>query len=148
EPELIGATPFWLAARLAEPGVMRLLLKHGADPRFVHHSDRTVDSSAAGARGNPFEHRREVVTTLMAACGMGGGGTPWVELDRSRREALVLESVTLLIELGVDVNAANTDGRTALDAARTAKFESVVAYLQEKGAKPGVPGNRGGGSRQ
>ena len=37
EPSLVGATPFWLAARFTEPGVMRLLVKHGADPLFVFH---------------------------------------------------------------------------------------------------------------
>src|SRR5258706_4355853 len=39
EPVLVGATPFWLAARFSQPGVMRLLARHGADPLFVHHSD-------------------------------------------------------------------------------------------------------------
>jgi ankyrin repeat protein len=145
EPELVGATPFWLAARLTEPNVMRLLLKHGADPKFVHHSEKVIDTSAAGARGNPFEHRKEVVTPLMAAVGIGGGGPPWVEIEKSQREPLALESVKLLVELGIDVNAANTDGRTALDAAKAAKFDSVVAYLVEKGAKAGTgTPNRGG----
>jgi uncharacterized protein len=145
EPELVGATPFWLAARLTEPNVMRLLLKHGADAKFVHHSEKVVDTSAAGARGNPFEHRKEVVTPLMAAVGIGGGGPPWVEVEKSQREPLALESVKLLVELGIDVNAANTDGRTALDAAKAAKFDSVVAYLVEKGAKAGTgTPNRGG----
>ena len=32
---LVGATPFWLAARFVDPAVMRLLVKHGADPLFV-----------------------------------------------------------------------------------------------------------------
>ena len=82
EPELIGASPLWLAARFTEPDVIRLLVKHGADPLFVHRSDKVVDTSAAGARGNPFEHRKEVLTALMAACGLGGGGAPWVEVDR------------------------------------------------------------------
>ena len=58
--------------------------------------------------------------------------------DRSQREALALETVKLAVDLGVDVNAANTDGRTALDAAKALKYESVVAYLVSKGAKPGV----------
>jgi ankyrin repeat protein len=84
-----------------------------------------------------------VITPLMAAVGMGGGGPAWVEVDRSQRESLALESVKLLVELGIDVNAANTDGRTALDAAKTSKFDSVVAYLQEKGARPGVNTRRG-----
>ena len=35
-PELVGATPYWLAARFSAPEIMRLLLKHGADARVVH----------------------------------------------------------------------------------------------------------------
>jgi len=139
EPELVGATPFWLAARFTEPNILRLLTKHGADARFVHHSDKVTDRF-------PFQHRKETITPLMAAVGMGGGGQPWVEIERSQREALTLETVKLAVELGSDVNAVNTDGRTALDAARALKFESVINYLVEKGAKAGT-GNAGGRGR-
>ena len=132
-PELVGATPFWLASRFSEPGVMRLLLKHGADPLFVHHGDRVVE--ARGGRG--FEHRTDVTTALMAATGMGGG-TAWVQPVPADREALMLAAVRLAVERGVDVNAANTDGRTALDAAKASKYETVVAFLVEKGARPGA----------
>src|ERR1041385_2303267 len=134
EPELIGATPFWLAARFTEPEVMRLLVKHGADPLFVHRSDKVVEG-----RGVPWDHRKEATTAVMAAAGMGGGGRPWTEIQRGQREALVLEAVKVAVELGVDVNAANTDGRTALDSAKALKFDSVVAFLSQKGAKPGTP---------
>jgi ankyrin repeat protein len=44
------------------------------------------------------------------------------------------------VELGIDVNAKNIDGRTALDSAKVLKWDSVVAFLTEKGAKPGAPG--------
>lgn len=54
-------------------------------------------------------------------------------------EGPMLEAVELATEQDVDVNAANTDGRTALDAARALKYESVVAFLVAKGAKPGTP---------
>jgi ankyrin repeat protein len=74
----------------------------------------------------------------MAAVGMGGGGPAWVPIERSEREALTLETVTLALTYGIDINAANIDGRTALDVAKTLKFERVVAYLSEKGAKPGA----------
>ena len=131
-PELVGATPFWLAARFSEPGVMRLLLKHTADPLFVHHGDRVVEG-----RGEAFQHRTDVTTALMAATGMGGGRA-WVQPARNEREALTLEAVTLAVELGVDVNAANTDGRTALDAARALKYDAVVKLLLERGARPGT----------
>jgi ankyrin repeat protein len=130
-PELVGATPFWLAARFAEPAVMRLLMDRGADPLFVHHGDRVVE----GPRGSGFQHRRDVTTAIMAAVGMGGGEA-WVEIDPAEREALILETIELAAGLGVDVNAANTDGRTALDAAKTLKYERVVRFLLEKGAHP------------
>ena len=99
-PELVGATPFWLAARFSEPGVMRLLVKHGADPLFVHHGDRVVE----GRGDELFPHRPDVTTALMAATGMGGGQA-WVQPDRREREAFMLEAVKLVAELGVDVNA-------------------------------------------
>ena len=129
EPELVGATPFWLAARFSEPNVMRLLLKQGADPLFVQHAEYFVGLGA--------EPRTQVTTALMAATGMGGG-SPWVPVDSGAREALTLEAVKLAIELGIDVNAANADGRTALDAAKALKYDGVVKFLVDKGAKPGV----------
>jgi ankyrin repeat protein len=70
----------------------------------------------------------------MAATGMGGG-TAWVQPASGGREALTLEAVKLAADLGVDVNAANTDGRTALAAAKALKYNSVVSFLIEKGAK-------------
>jgi ankyrin len=129
EPALVGATPFWLAARFSEPGVMRLLVKHGADPLFVQHSKYVAER---------FKQRTEVTTALMAATGMGGGSA-WVQPARGEREALTLAAVKLAVELGVDVNAANTDGRTALDAAKALRYETVVKFLIEKGARPGRP---------
>ena len=134
EPELVGATPFWMAARFVQPNVMRLLVELGADPLFVHRSDKVVD----GREGRAYEHRYDATTALMAAVGMGGGGTAWVPPDRSQREALALETVKLAVDLGIDVNARNTDGRSALDAAQALKFETVVSYLVSKGAKPGA----------
>ena len=128
-PPLVGATPFWLAARFLQPGVMRLLVKHGADPLFVHTSEYyQIDM---------YDRRTQAATALLAATGIGGGQA-WVQPARAEREALMLETVKLALELGVDVNAANTDGRTALDVARALKFESVVNLLVEKGARPGT----------
>jgi ankyrin repeat protein len=128
-PELVGATPYWLAARFNEPDVMRLLLKHGANAAFVHHANYHNE--------DPVEPRSQITTAVMAATGMGGG-VAWVQPDRAQREALMLESVRLAADQGVDLNARNTDGRTALDAARALKFESVVAFLTERGARTGT----------
>jgi ankyrin repeat protein len=134
EPTLVGATPFWLAARFSQPDVLRLLVKHGADPLFVNHLEYMAEI-AGGYGGRP---QTENTTALMAALGMGGRAAAWVEPARSQREALTLEAVKLSVELGIDVNAANTDGRTALDAAKALRYPSVVAFLLEKGATPGA----------
>ena len=134
-PSLIGATPFWLAARFAQPDLMMLLTESGADPFFVHSVEYTPDS-LAGSRAGTI---REATTTLMAAVGMGGRRRlrTWLPPDRSQIETQVLESVKLMIELGVAVNAANDDGRTALDGATALGYESVIDFLIDHGAQPG-----------
>jgi ankyrin repeat protein len=146
EPSLVGATPFWLAARFDEPDVMRILLKHGADPLFVHHA------AWIGEQGFGQQERKETSTTLLAAVGIGGGNvSAWVLPERAEREGLALEAVKLAVEAGVDVNAKADDGRTALDGANGLKYPSVVSYLFEKGAKAGTGatgrGGRGRGAR-
>ena len=125
-PELVGATPFWLAARFTQPDMMRLLLKHGADAKVVHRGDYHAEE--------PVEPRWYVTNAVSAAAGIGGGAA-WVQPDRREREALMLEAMTLAVEQDVDVNLENTDGRTALDAARAQKFERVVKFLVDHGAK-------------
>ena len=132
EPALVGATPFWLAARFTEPGVMRLLVQHGADPKFVLHSQYIAE------RGYGQAPTKETLTALMAATGMLRI-YPWVDIPTSEAEALTLESVKLLVGWGVDVNAANNDGRNALDAARSLGYPSVIQYLVEKGAQSDRP---------
>ena len=128
-PPLVGATPFWLAARVTHPRIMRLLAEHGANPRVVHRSDFYLNDM--------YDHRTEATTALMAATGMGIGGTAWLPPPRAAREALALEAVQTAVELGADLNAATTDGRTALDAAQALKYEWVVRYLVDKGARSG-----------
>ena len=137
-PALVGAMPFWLAARFKQPDVMRLLVKHGADPLVVLR----VEYAAAGEEGAPTVRRKQATTALMAATGMGGGRA-WLEPERAEREALTLEAVKLAVELGVDVNAANTDGRTALDAAQAQKYATVVKFLIEHGAQSGIKPDKG-----
>jgi ankyrin repeat protein len=124
-PALVDATPYWLAARFTQPNVMRLLVKHGADPKVIHDSNYV--------QGEGYQRRKERTTAIMAALGMGGG-TAWVPIDRAERDALVLETVKVAVELGADVTVASTDGRTALDSARAQKYDAVVAFLEARGA--------------
>jgi ankyrin repeat protein len=143
EPSLVGATPFWLAARYLEPKVMRLLADRGADPRFV------LNVTWVASQGTGQQERSSSATALLAAVGVTGegrnrdsaGSAAWVSPPRSERESLTLETVKLAVELGADINAANRDGRTALDGAQELKYPSVISFLLEQGAKPGTGAN-------
>ena len=126
----VGATPFWLAARFGQPDIMRLLAEHGADP--------LVEVYVEYRGGGPeYQSIREGATTaLMAAVEMPRGtGFPFQQpVDRAEAEALRLQTVKLAVELGVDVNAANANGQTAIDAARDLGYDSIVTFLEENGA--------------
>ena len=124
-PALVDATPYWMAARFTQPAVMRLLAKHGADPKVIHESNYV--------QGEGYQRRTERTTAIMAALGMGGG-TAWVPIDRAERDAFVLETVKVAVELGADLNAASTDGRTAIDSARAQKYDAVASFLEGRGA--------------
>ena len=124
-PALVGASPYWLAARFTRPAIMRVLASHGADTKVVHESNYV--------QGEGYQRRKERTTAAMAALGMGGGAA-WTPIDRADRDRLVLETVTLAVELGADLHAASTDGRTALDSARAQKYEAVAAFLESRGA--------------
>lgn len=128
-PALVGASPYWLAARFQQPAVMRLLARYGADAKFVHR----VEYLNAN-----YQKRAEAATALMAAAGMGGGNAaPWVPVPAGERAALLLETARTAIELGADVNAQDPAGRTALDAAQATGNEALVRYLRERGGKSG-----------
>jgi ankyrin len=146
-PWFVDAPAFWLAARYREPDIMRLLARHGADPAATHSPAYwTRDRGTAASRMWVEEGE---TTALMAAVGLGGRDPLWAvdhrarvaeatELgrgpDRAAAEAAALEAVEVAVDLGVDVNAANARGRTAVSAARVNGFEQVAAFLVEHGA--------------
>lgn len=134
---IVGATPLWLAASLGEPKLMRMLLDKGADPKFVHHAAYIAEAGFGQAEAD------QIFSTLMAATGMLKVNA-WVDAPREGREAATLEAVKILVEAGVDLNIKGTDGKTALDGARAQRYQSVIAYLVEKGAQ-GAPVQTGGG---
>jgi uncharacterized protein len=114
-----GCTPFVRAAQSSDTVLMQLLLDWGADPFLP---------TAFGD------------TALTAAGGIG-----WVEgvtYERSPRENF--EAIKMLVYLGLDVNAANRDGRTALMGAAIKGRNDVVQFLVDHGAKLD---QRDGGSR-
>jgi uncharacterized protein len=104
-----GATPFVRAAQSSDVELLKLLLQYNADPKIA------------------TEYRD---TALTAAAGIG-----WVEgvtYERSAKENL--EAVRMLLDLGLDPNAANLDGRTALMGAALKGRSDVVQLLVDRGA--------------
>jgi ankyrin repeat protein len=106
-----GATPLLRAAYCADLEVIKYLLAHGADPQIA-----TTDGT----------------TALMALVGVGYGdgftkdvGTP----DDA------FEALKLFVELGIPVNAANTDKVTALHGAAHKNNPRAIEYLVEHGAE-------------
>ena len=126
-PPLVGATPFWLAARFSAPDVMRLLADHGADPGVVHNANYKDPGYA--------QPREESTTAIMAAIGMGGGRLrSWNPPNRLEMEQLRLETVRVAVELGADVDATDLFGLTAIDQARSVGFDAVATFLESHSA--------------
>ena len=109
----LGATPFFLAAKVTDTEAMRLLVEAGADATVPNADGTTPLMAAAGvAIWNPGED---------------GGSLPGQEDE-------VLEAVRMCVELGNPVNAANYRGETALHGAAFRGANNVVEYLAGQGA--------------
>jgi len=105
-----GATAFIRASQSSDTALMKLLLDYKADPK------------AATAQGD---------NALTASAGIG-----WVDgvtYERSPKENL--EAVRMLLDLGLDPNGANQEGRTPLMGAALKGRPEVIQLLVDRGAK-------------
>lgn len=107
--DFTGQTPFLTAALAGDVTVMKLLLEHGANPRIDTYQG---------------------TSPLMAAAGVN-----WV-LAQTWTEGpdQLLEAVKLCVQLGMDVNQANSMGVTALHGAANRGSDEIVRYLVAQGA--------------
>jgi ankyrin len=116
--DLTGQTPFLRAAAAGDVEVMRLLLRHGADP-----------NSATDAGTTP----------LMVAAGVNWAVAETFDLGN---EAL-LEAVRLAHSLGNDVNAVNSMGVAAIHGAANRGANEVIEYLAANGARLDLADSQG-----
>ena len=105
-----GATAFVRAAQSSDTELMKLLLEYKADP-FL-----------ATANGD---------TALTAA-----GGVGWVEgVTYERSPQANVDAIRLLLDLGLDPNGANNEGRTPLMGAALKGRNAAIQLLVDRGAK-------------
>ena len=118
--QAVGANAFWLASMYGELEILRVLAEHGADPLVTPATGASSLQAALGVPMMARENRRNRV-----------GAPPTDTADEERRS---LEMVRLVLDRGVDVNASDARGNTALHDAVRRRFPSVVEFLAENGA--------------
>jgi ankyrin repeat protein len=104
-----GATAFVRAAQSGDTALMKLLLKHGADPRAITNNGDNA---------------------LHAAGGIG-----WVEgvtYEWSKEENV--EAIRMLLDLGLNPNDQDKEGRTALMGAAMKGRVEAIRLLVDRGA--------------
>jgi ankyrin repeat protein len=119
-----GATPLMRAAKSGDVEMMKLLIASGADPGMTMPNRATV---------------------LMYAAGLGwrDGSPAAPSYDQGSPEEAV-SAIELLIGLGLDINATNTNGETALHVAVTGRGDdTIVNALIAHGANLHAVNKRG-----
>lgn len=109
-----GSSPVVLAAQTGDLPLLKLLLDLGADP-FIKNADNS--------------------TALLAASGIGDLGSGQ---QSAGSEDEAIETVKLLLKLGLDVNAVDDNGETAMHGAAYQNWPKLVKFLAENGADVNV----------
>ena len=108
-----GLTPFIMASRTADVPLMKLLLELGADPEATNEDQCNAMMTCAGVG-------------VIAV-----GEEPGTEEE-------VDTAIRMLAKLGLDLNAVDANGETAMHGAAYRNFPSTVKLLSELGADPQV----------
>lgn len=119
-----GTTALARAAKSGDAKLMKLLLEGGANPQLTQADLTTVAMIAAGGGGQRVYP------------GSASVSTPATEEDS-------LAALKLVAEAGVDLDAFNMNGDTALHRAAARGADSIVAYLVERGVRLDTQDRRG-----
>jgi len=116
-----GATPLLRAAKAADLPAIKLLLERGADP--------TLGTSRTG------------ITPLLAAAGVGTNESDSTGRHKTQQDAIA--ALQILLDRGLDVNAPDNNGRTALHGAALQGYDDVIEFLASKGVVFDAKDNKG-----
>ncbi len=138
----IGATAFWRAAYASDVEAMKLLVAHGADPNLgtvkpagrprTGDGGREVVEDVSGLP--PVPVGGPGVTPLQAATGVGYGEGFAANSHRNAPSGWMPAVRYLVEEIGVDVNARDHEGNTALHHVAARGDNEMILYLISKGA--------------
>ena len=138
----IGATPFWRAAYASDVDAMKLLVSRGADPNLRTVKPAGRPRTGDGGRENtqdvsglpPIPVGGPGVTPLQAVAGVGYGEGFAANSHRFAPVGMMAAVKYLVEEVGVDVNAVDHEGNTALHHAAARGDNEMIKYLVSKGA--------------
>lgn len=140
----VGATPFWRAAYGADVEAMKLLVSYGADPTIPTAKPpgrpRTGDADirqVVDVSGLPeIPTGGPGVPPLLAATGVGYSEGFAANSHRYSPGGLFAAVKYMVEELGMDVNARDHEGNTAVHHAASRGDNEMIKYLVSKGADP------------
>jgi uncharacterized protein len=115
-----GTTPLLRAAKAGDVAVVKLLLEKGANAKAA---------------------TRNGVNGVMMAANVAAREEDMTGRSKTEREAI--ETIQLLLAGGADINAADTQGRTAAHGAALWGLTEVVRFLHKNGARFEVKDKRG-----
>lgn len=107
-----GTTPLLRAAKAGDVTVIAMLLARGADAKLT---------------------TRNGINPVMAAAGLGTNESDGVGRRKTQKEAI--DSMDLLLKAGVDINAIDNRGESAVFGAAQKGWDEIVQYLADHGAR-------------
>jgi ankyrin repeat protein len=152
---MVGATPFYLAAKAGDTAMMRVLLAHGADPRMPTAQGITPFMAAAGIgywngetagpfTGTPESERLEAVKLALEMSGEDINGTAefkGIEFDEDPQNLFFDYSLKHTLDPAVGARPETSlgdvrwAGSTALHGAVITYQLSIIRFLVENGAR-------------
>jgi len=125
-------------------GMVKVLLERGVNPNIalkkpiIGRHNNLVGDTSLGEGATPLARAAKTNDLRIMQLLLDGGADPTITLKDRTTTAMIassLDSIKLLVEHGVDVNAFNTNGQTILHNAAGRGANPIIQYVAGKGAK-------------